>query len=79
MKTKYLGKSINVNTLKKKYNITDKQVDNIKKNKTRYVYNQKTGDVLKINLQSEQAPVLLRNFGVKRPVMKNLIEEFYYN
>lgn len=74
MKTKYLGKTFNIETLKKRYDLTNKEAEHIKKDKPRYIYNEKTGDVLKINLQSENAPLLLKDFGVKRPIMKNLIK-----
>lgn len=72
-KTKYLGKTITINSIKKKYELNDKEIKNIETNKTRYILNEKTGDVMKLKLQEPNSLLLLKEFGVKRPNNKNLI------
>ena len=66
MQIKLLGKVVKTTDVKllKKLDISQDELDDLKENKTRYLVNNKTGDVVKINISD--SPLLLREFGVKR-------------
>lgn len=66
LRIKYLGKN-KLNTkanLLEKLQINNSELKDIQTNKTRILYNNKTGDITKINLQD--SPLLIRNFGIRR-------------
>jgi hypothetical protein len=63
---KYLGKNLKGSDIivATKLNISQADVQRLKTNTTRYLINETTGDVTKINLSD--SPLLLRKFGIKR-------------
>jgi len=63
---KYLGKNIKGSDviIAANLNISRAEVARYKENSTRYLINETTGDVTKINLKD--SPLLLRQFGIKR-------------
>ena len=66
LRVKYLGKN-KLNTreaLLEKLNINDNELKDIQDNKTRILYNEKNGNITKVNLQD--SPLLIREFGIPR-------------
>jgi hypothetical protein len=66
MSFKYLGKNKRGNDekLATKLKVSVDDIIGLKENKTRYITNEKTGDILKVDLSN--SPLLLRQFGIKK-------------
>lgn len=66
MSVEYLGKKKrgNIQKIADRLKVSTAEVESLKENRTRYIINQNTGDVTKIDIA--KSPLLLREFGIKK-------------
>ena len=66
MSVEYLGKKKrgNIQKIADKLKVSTAEVESLKENPIRYIVNQNTGDISKINIA--KSPLLIREFGVKK-------------